>query len=314
MDEKRTSKTRTSSAGTKKKIEPKKIKKKKIVKKADSKHTKGNDNVIKYEDARSKFEPKTRVISKNKKAKKINKSKKRNKILIFALIVFSIIALVLLLRFLPFFDTEEILIEGTSKYTTEEIASTLGIYTGQNVFSNFFKSTFVDNEALPYVKKIEVSLGLPNKVILKVEEKVPKYFAFDKENSRFFRLDEEGYILEEAKIEDKTENELLTYAIAFDKEIKFGTKIPDIYIDKLDIYIKIAEEIGNSKIKGKITKVNFENSLTTITLDDKLNIVFPNDTQIRYKVAFLASILEKLSEDVVGVIDMTKENPTFSSF
>ena len=66
-------------------------------------------------------------------------------------------------------------------------------------------------------------------------------------------------------------------------------------------------------INGNITKVDFENSLTTITLNDKLNVIFPNDTNLKYKMDFLNSILKK-NGDLQGVIDMTKNDPVFSIF
>ena len=68
------------------------------------------------------------------------------------------------------------------------------------------------------------------------------------------------------------------------------------------------------QINGKITRLNFENSLTTITLNDKLNIVFLNDTDIDYKMSFLKSILEKIGEDSSGVINMTVSDPVYSSY
>ena len=65
---------------------------------------------------------------------------------------------------------------------------------------------------------------------------------------------------------------------------------------------------------GKVTKVNFANSLTTIVINGKLNIIFQNDNNLAYNMSFLKGILEKLEENPVGTIDMTKTNPTFSSY
>ena len=73
-------------------------------------------------------------------------------------------------------------------------------------------------------------------------------------------------------------------------------------------------KFNENKINGNITKVSFENSLTTITINDKLNIIFPNDTDLEYKMVFLKTILQSIPEDSVGVIDMTKTRPTYSSF
>lgn len=314
MNERDLSKKRTSNKRINAKVEPKKIKKKKIVKKGDISKSKNTSNVIRYEEVKSQYVPKNNRQYKDFKVTKTKKRSKHKKLFILISLIILLITIVLLLRYLPIFDAVDIVVEGTSKYKVEEITDILDIHIGQNVFSSFFRSEFIDSKTLPYVKDIKVALTLPNRIILKVEERIPKYFAFDKEHSRFFRIDEFGYILEESTIESKTPDEILTYAISFDNEVELGTKISDIYIDKLKIFTKISEEIEKSNINGKITKVSFENSLTTITLDDKLNIVFPNDTELKYKVAFLESILGKLSDDVVGIIDMTKENPTFSSF
>ena len=83
--------------------------------------------------------------------------------------------------------------------------------------------------------------------------------------------------------------------------------------DKVDKTPKKVE-FKKDEISGKITKVSFENSLTTITINDKLNIIFPNDTDLEYKMVFLKTILKSIAEDSVGVIDMTKTRPTYSSF
>lgn len=93
-----------------------------------------------------------------------------------------------------------------------------------------------------------------------------------------------------------------------------GKKINDIDLTKIQIYKKIEKEFNENKINGNITKVSFENSLTTITINDKLNIIFPNDTDLEYKMVFLKTILQSIPEDSVGVIDMTKTRPTYSSF
>ena len=44
------------------------------------------------------------------------------------------------------------------------------------------------------------------------------------------------------------------------------------------------------------------------------NIVDMVDMELDYKMSFLKGILAKIGEDSVGVIDMTKTNPTYSSF
>ena len=60
--------------------------------------------------------------------------------------------------------------------------------------------------------------------------------------------------------------------------------------------------------------MNFANSLTIVTLDDKLNIVFANDSNLEYKVSFLKGIIEQSGGMVEGTIDMSIDNPVYSKY
>ena len=121
-------------------------------------------------------------------------------------------------------------------------------------------------------------------------------------------------VVKDVKIEEKTEDEMLVYGITFADEIIFGEKINEIDYSKILTYLNVKKEYDKSGIGMTITKVSFENSLTTLTLDDKLIVKFPNEIELEYKMNFLKGIIEKLPAESVGVIDMTKDKPIFSSF
>ena len=82
----------------------------------------------------------------------------------------------------------------------------------------------------------------------------------------------------------------------------------------IEIYNNIKEMIQKYEIQGNITKVNFSTSLTTISLDDKLNITFSNDSNLEYKVSFLKGIINKNGNNLEGYIDMSIENPVYSKY
>ncbi|MEG2348401.1 MAG: FtsQ-type POTRA domain-containing protein [Clostridia bacterium] len=319
MDNNKSNKSKANMKTKKLSSNVKKIKKVSITSKTPKKsNTKGlkkskvvpKSKIIKYEQIQKT------VPSNNFSKKKTRKTGflKRHKIITIIIFFSIVIIFTLLLRFLPIFDITNIEINSATKYSNEEIIENLKINQGQNIFEAFIRTKTIFFSKLPYISNIKAKINLPNKIVLNIEEKVPKYFVFDKERSRFFKVDKGGFILEESTIEAKQKEEILIYGVIFDDEVKLGNKILDIYIDKLKVYEKIEKEIKDSGITNEITKVNFENSLTSVTLNDKLNVIFPNDTQLKYKVSFLVSILDKLTDDVTGVIDMTKENPTFSSF
>ena len=249
--------------------------------------------------------------------RKIKKKKKGKKAFIIILI-FLIIGVLASGCYLLFtsstFDVSEVELNGTERYTKEEIMSSLDISLGKNIFIEFFSYNKENINNFPYLSDINLNIKLPNKIQLNVSERTSKYLAYDKEKNKFFKIDGEGYILEEGKIEEKTEDEMLVYGITFADEIIFGEKINEIDYSKILTYLNVKKEYDKSGIGMTITKVSFENSLTTLTLDDKLIVKFPNEIELEYKMNFLKGIIEKLPAESVGVIDMTKDKPIFSSF
>ena len=264
-----------------------------------------------------KSETKTTNEKKTVNKNSYYKSKKKTKnvkLVIFIIIAVIIIAAIVLLFTLPVFKVESFTIEGTEKYTVDEIVEKSGLKVNENIFFQLLKGVSKNINELPYVDSASVKIIFPNKLDIKIKERTYYFFAFDKEKNKFYRIDKNGYIMDEANINDKQNDELLVYGFIFDNEVVFGTRLKDVDISKIVAYENIKNEFEKTNIEGSITKVNFENSLTTITLNDKLNVIFPNDDDVKYKMSFFKSILDKIGEDSVGVIDMTKDNPVFSSF
>lgn len=242
------------------------------------------------------------------------KKKRASKIIFIFLLIGILIAGGYLLCTLDTFNLKNVNLNETEKYSKEEIVSKAGIEVGKNTFLEFFTCDKNNVSTLPYVESIKLSIKFPNEINVKVVERTGKYYAYDKDKDMFYMLSEDGYILEDANINNKKEDDILLVGITFDNDVMLGKKINDIDLTKLKIFKKIEKEFTDDKINGKITKLSFENSLTTITINDKLNVIFPNDTDLEYKMVFLKTILESIPEDSVGIIDMTKTKPTYSSF
>lgn len=334
------SKNRTSKKQVKsisKNQNSKKVNSQKVIKRNDNKNSKRNiensrnkqktmtiknpkkvpdTKVVKKKDYNiKKFPNKNSIEKKNQekvKKRPINKKKRILLISIFVLIGMMICAIYFTFH-LTTFDLKKITVTGNSKYTSSEIISNSPFKLNENIFSEYLRYKDVELTNLPYVADLKVDIVFPDEISLKVIERTSKYIAYDKEKNKFFRLDQDGYILEETSQNEKKEKEMLIYGITFNNKIVLGEQINAIDLSKLKIYEKISEEYEKSGINGNITKVNFENSLTTITLNDKLNVILPNDTNLEYKLDLLKSILKKNGE-LQGVIDMTKNDPVFSIF
>lgn len=253
-------------------------------------------------------------IDKNVKSMKSTKSTKKIVILTtFIILTLAIIATSYFMLKTPKFNITSISVVGNIKSDINNIMVSSGINTGDNIFKSLFKIDKNSILNIPYISNVKISINLPSEFIIEVTERKSIYYAYDKEKNLYYRLDKEGVILEVCNNLSLKEDELLVNGITFDNEVKINTKINEIDYSKIVVYRTIEEQINSTFPDRNITKVNFENSLTKIYLNDKIEVILPNDTNLKYNLTFLKDIINNVG-DAQGSIDMTKENPTFINF
>lgn len=233
-------------------------------------------------------------------------------IVTFSFIVAILIAGGYLMFNLEYFNLANISVVGNTKYTSEKIIENTSLKSGNNVFKELFINDYNKYE-IPYVSELKYSYKFPNEIVINVNERYPEYVAKDKNSQKCYMLDNQGYILEECTIETKGDT-LLLEGISFEEKVEYGKQLDEVYIRKLQKYKEIKELLKEAEISTNITKVNFNASLTTITIDDKLNVVFSNDSNLRYRVSFLKSIINQNGTFEEGTIDMSLENPVYSKY
>lgn len=243
---------------------------------------------------------------------KKNNRKIISKIILKTTIFIALFLTIVYLAFsLEIFKIEDITVSGNEKYSSEEILKNVKIKKGENIFKELlFGSKDIE---LSYISKADYNISLPNIVNVTVKERYPAYIALDRNTGKYYKIDNDGYLLEECNIESKNDG-LVVEGFVFEEDIKLGDKINEVYLDKLEIFNNIKEMLEKYQIQGNITKVNFSASLTTISLDDKLNITFSNDSNLEYKVSFLKGIISKNGNNLEGYIDMSIENPVYSKY
>lgn len=280
-----------------------------------------NQNQNQDQDINENFENefvKNYKVRSTKGSKKEPRSKRKKKstfkfLIVIFLFTLLIVGVYLLLKHQAF-NIVSFNLEGTNKYTVQEIIDKINLKQGKNIFIEIFSVKKENIIEFPYIDSIDLDVDLPNVININVVERVPKYFAYDKEKNSYFKLDENGYVLEESNISNKRKEELLMYGITFDDEVILGEKINEIDMSKILVFLEIKDAFEKNIANKNVTKVNFENSLTTITVNDKLDVIFPNNDSLNYKIALLSEILKSIGEDAGGVVDLTKINPTYSSF
>lgn len=123
------------------------------------------------------------------------KRRKKKAKFIFLGLLFILMMLTLgILSVTVFFNAEEIIVEGNTRYTVQELFEQGELSVGQNLFRLDKFKTIEKMQQLPYVKNVEIDRKLPNKLLVKVIENQPVVWVRTASGVAF--LNEEYRVLE----------------------------------------------------------------------------------------------------------------------
>lgn len=139
-------------------------------------------------------------ISRNEKRERQSKKrKKRNKfrkILIWFAVLIVVAAVVAVLSLTVFFHIEAINVEGSERYTADEILAQCTVDIGENLFlADTEAAAEMIEQNLPYVYNAEISRKLPSSIEIKITESEPAYYIEKAENG-YTLLDNRFKVLE----------------------------------------------------------------------------------------------------------------------
>lgn len=151
------------------------------------------------------------------------------------------------------FAIKNVMVENNSIFSEEEIVEMSGVILGTNTFKIKLKDISQRIRVNPYIKNVEIRRRLPNKLIIKVEERVE--VACITFLDHCIILDGEGYVLKTV-----SENPNLTVIEGFEIEDftigkKLEIKSQALLIDALDVIMNMKD---NNLFFKKIVVINDE--------------------------------------------------------
>lgn len=203
------------------------------------------------------------------------------------------------------FKTEKIAVEGSTHYTEQQVAQASGLALGENLFLSDKESGGKRVEqALPYVEKAEVSIKIPDTIVIKVTEAKPAYLI--SQGDDFVVISTQGRVLEHA-----TKN-------TFDAPIIKGCEITKTKVgetaqikDKkmLSILNAITQSLQKNKFEG-IKEIDVTDAAAiSLNYSNRVKIILGTPEDIDYKIrTAMAIIAEKLAQTDMGVLDVSSCN------
>lgn len=253
----------------------------------------------------SKKENIKRINSKDEKEKKQNKKGKKLIILFFAIIV-------ILLLCSSLFNIQEIEVTGNTKLSNEEIVSLSKINKQTNLFRMNKLKAVESIKENAYVEDVSIKRKLPNKVLINVEERVPKYMLQFADS--YVYINNQGYMLEISN--EKIEAPILIGITTDLSNIKAGNRLNIEDLKKMNMVISIFETANSNEIGNLITKIDISDSKNyTLILETEGKKVYLGDcSELNTRILYLKDIIEKekgVSGEVYLDIDLNEQKVHF---
>lgn len=199
---------------------------------------------------------------------------------------------------------ENIIIDGVSIYTPEEIYQAAGIAKGKNMLSLREKKVKRDiTRKLPYIKNVEMDFDLPDTVILTVKGTVDKYVITG--TTAWLTLDTDGKVVSDKK---QKLSEGMFRIDGFDEQL----------FEQGDTYepeggnkqrYKLMEKIVSLYEKSGVVKsatVNLQNPQdVSVVIDGKVTVYFGDCDNLEKKIPYSSGIIQQVrAAGKTGYIDM----------
>ncbi len=243
-----------------------------------------------------------REQAKTASAKRKRRRRKRSYILYY-LMLFLFIAIVgCVLSVTVFFNIQVIQVEGSTRYSAQEVAQAGEVSEGDNLFRiNTGRISSLIRNQLVYVDSVEVVRNFPDALTIQVTEATP-YASILNESGSYTVLSAGGRVLE-AESAQKVEHTIEVTGIVLG-EYKQGDFIAD---DQNENYNALVQIYKNCVELGldQVTKLEFHSQVDIrVFYGDRIRIDLGSINELNYKLTFAKEIISnRLGQGEKGIID-----------
>ncbi len=227
---------------------------------------------------------------------------------IFAILVLLIVFVSL---FTPIYEIQNIEVQGNTTVDANTIIKASGIKIGESVFKLDAVSAKKSVSKVAYIDTVKIKRRFPHTVVIEVTQSTEcAYINFV---GGYVGIDEKGKVLNvKQKLTDVTRP--IVYGISI-SNFEIGSNVIISDEQKRKVLFEMLGQIRSSGIEEKIQYMDindFDN--ITFTLKNKISVKLGNTNSLKYKIAYLKSVLDELGDTTGGVIDITDtENVVYNA-
>lgn len=250
------------------------------------------DNFTREEVVINMAKKKVKTSGKISKQREIEKKKRKNRklTLIFVLIILFVGGISAYLLTSPGFSIQEILINGNSKLSSQQVAQLAEVKVGDNLFSKLGIVMKVKLKQNGYIADAEINKIYPNKIEINVTER-KQQFQIKTDSEGYIYIDEQGYILEYGM--EKLSIPVIVGMDITINDIESLHRLNENDLDRMENILQIREECRNIEIADKITQYQVNNEYVISLENDGIAINLGDATNLKNRMYYVNAILKQ---------------------
>lgn len=221
------------------------------------------------------------------------------------LIIMAAIVAAIIFGIAIFFKVSIIEVQGNSIYDTDRILEVSGLEIGDNLLT-VNKATTAGNikAALPYVEAVSIGRTLPDTVVILVRESEAS-FAVSTGTNTVWLINAAGKALERIDPSELEQHPRII-GVTLDSPTA-GEEVSALNQKQLDAALVVLNELDGTGILESIASINVEKEYDIILwVSDRFEVKLGGTEDMAYKIQYLVSILDQLSDYQAGLIDLTE--------
>lgn len=237
---------------------------------------------------------------------------KTKRVLVYSVTLLLTVGFLFTAVYKLFFVADNIIIEGNTLYTENDIITAGGLDAHYNLFS------FSSREAAekiyfycPQIKNAKFERKIPNKVYITVEEEEPCYYS--EIHGEVFALSDSLRVLKRINAEEAAEKGLIKLKLQNVSYAVAGSQI-ELVSQRAQRYLEnTVELISKSELKQRLTAVDMTSDFETVMVaENRYKLEFGSQDDLAVKLKLAQAILNDVifNSQNKAVIDLTDTSKT----
>lgn len=226
---------------------------------------------------------------------------------LYRLLTFVVICGAIVAALALFFKVETIEVEGTERYTPEEVIAASGVNVGENLFlMDKYEVAARIHSQLNYVETVQISRNLPSTLHITVTESQTTLAIVQEETA--WLVSGTGKIVDSMDAGEAESYPQVTGVTLAGPQVGKTVQGDSETQRACQMLLELLERLRGKNMLADVQGIQLEDaSYISIRYLDRFDVQIPWDADLDYKLNYLLAVVEKLEDNERGTINMLQE-------